>query len=911
MTRLHMLTIGLLAGSCVFANHAAFAQGQSSAAQTGANADMAPVQNQRTATDIGTIQVQGAGAGQALGSGYILPEDGPKDRSTVTSAGIENELPTVNPFQMIGILPGVNEQEDDSIGLAGGTIRVRGLTGNQLGFTINGAPFNDSGNFNVYPSEIIDAENVKQIWITHGSTDIDAPHVGASGGNIGVVTRSPSDNFNLHFGQSLGELNLLRDYIGLDTGQIGDVKALVSLSYTHADKWRGDGSYNRRHSDGNIVWQVTPESTIGVTWVWNDSISPYYRDYAGSGIYNVTTPGQTAYQTYQTVGRSADYDTFWGQSGFPINRSGAFNTGACATHPNPACTVTNPQVPQMGATNASNYYAMNINPYRNAVITIPVHVQLSDNLRWETNGYFWWGQGGAVFGSTALDDNFQYNGYKVAPQYGDAANSTNALLLAQGTVNKTQRPGFTTKLVYDVDNYSMMAGGWLEQSHMDYGTPFSIVNADGTPCDRWLTNLNGNSCVVQGTSEFGSGPVYGYHYKSNSIGEGLFFDAQGRFLNDTLKFNAGLAYRAIIRDVRNLNPYCADDPNLVLTPGGTTTCASYATSSTFLNSTAYTYFNGPTVGAAAAYAAMRRFGANPHINYHAFLPEFTASYDIDSSQQVYASMATGLRTPSVSTLTNFTYSSSATGSNIMKIADTRSEYAYSYEAGYRWHDDFLVLSTTAYLQDLKNYLATVQLDQNDYITSNIGNVKIYGIDFEAGTKPWHGFTFYGSAEIQNSELSKNLGANFATLGGVVTTEYVATAGKQLVDTPNFILAADIGYAQDGFFADARPQCRGQRATALLNDEWVPAYCTLNLSVGYHFGDVGGLKNATLQFYGVNVTDTNYFGQIYTSGASNAKAAQAYNAAGQALAGQTAGATSYSGEPGAPLFLGARFSVDVN
>ncbi len=182
MTGLQKLSISLLAGSSVFLSVAALAQDA-----TGNLPAMAPAQSAQTATDVGTIEVQGAG--QALGSGYIVPEDGPKDRSTVTQQGIQNQIPTSNPFQLISILPGVNVETDDAIGLGGGTIRVRGLVASQMGFTINGAPFNDSGTFNVYPSEIIDAENISRIWVTHGSTDIDAPHVGASGGNIGVVTR--------------------------------------------------------------------------------------------------------------------------------------------------------------------------------------------------------------------------------------------------------------------------------------------------------------------------------------------------------------------------------------------------------------------------------------------------------------------------------------------------------------------------------------------------------------------------------------------------------------------------------------------------------------------------------------------------------------------------------------------------
>src|ERR1700678_738938 len=171
-------------------------------------------------SNVGTIDVQGAGT--TLGNGYIVPEDGPKERSTVTHQGIENLIPTSNPYQIISILPGVNQFQDDPLGLSGGTIRVRGLTAAEMGFTVNGAPINDSGSFAVYPNELIDAENVAQVWVTQGSTDIDAPHVGASGGNIGVVTRAPDDYFNVRLGELIGEDAALREFASVDSGWVGD-----------------------------------------------------------------------------------------------------------------------------------------------------------------------------------------------------------------------------------------------------------------------------------------------------------------------------------------------------------------------------------------------------------------------------------------------------------------------------------------------------------------------------------------------------------------------------------------------------------------------------------------------------------------------------------------------------------------
>jgi iron complex outermembrane receptor protein len=908
MTRLKNLTIALLASASALGMHPALAQDAT-----------AQVAVTPAVTNVGTINIQGAG--QTLGSGYIVQEDGPKDRSTVTQQGIANLSPTVNPFQMVSILPGVNAQSEDAIGIAGGTIRVRGLVASQMGFTINGAPFNDSGTFNVYPNEIIDSENVQQIWVTQGSTDIDAPHVGASGGNIGVVTRAPLDTFNVKAEESIGQLDEQRQYVALDTGWIGNFKGFVSYSHTEADKWRGDGGFDRSHTDGNLVWQILPHSTIGLTWAYNDAVSDYYRDYGGGiafpAIYNVYTTGLTTLQTFNKIGREADYDTFWGDSSaHPINLYGPNSTASCATNPSPLCRVSNPGYPTIDGgglnTNVTNSYKLNLNPYRDLVATIPVHIQLADNLRWDTNGYLWDGQGGADFGFTLTEGSYT-NGFKVLPAYGNAATATNVILAEETITNKTFRPGFTTKLIYDLDNYTFMVGGWLEHSRLDYRTPFSLVNSNGSACDIWMTKTKDNNCAVQGTSAFGTGAVYSTNYLANSIGESAFVEAQGRFLNDDLKITAGIADRAIVRAVENRNPICADDPSLMYAPGSTILCSSYATSATFLSSSAYQYFNGPTVGAAAAYAAMRKYGENAHGSFKAWLPEFNATYEIDPNQQVFAGISTGFRSPSVGNFAQFTSGNTATASNIMKITDVKSEYATSYELGYRYHNDFFVSSATAYLHDLKDYQASIQIDPADFITGNIGGVKIYGVDMEAGTTPWHGFTFYASAEVQNSKLDSNLAADYAGSSASFTTQYVATKGKQLVDTPNWLVSTNIGYANGGFFASLTPHCTGRRATALLNDEFIPAYCTVDAAAGYHFADVwGAFQDATLQIYASNLTDQKYLGEVYSQGQTNAKNAQAYSASGIPLTGSaaTVPGASYTASPGAPLFVGAKLVVDL-
>lgn len=878
-------------------------------------------------TNVGTIDVQGAGT--ATGSGFIVPEDGPKDRSTITHQGIENLLPTSNPFQALAILPGVNQFQEDAVGMSGGTIRVRGLVASEMGFTINGVPLNNSGTFNVYPAEFIDTENVDQIWVTKGSTDVDAPHVGASGGNIGIVTRAPLDTFNVKAEEVLGTDDLVREFVSLDTGWIGNFKGFASFSQGEVDKWRGDGTDNRMHSDGNFLWQFLPHSSLGLTWAYNNAVDNYYRDYAlgtsASATYNVAINGLTALQTFDKIGRTADYDTFWGSSSaYPVYLAGPYasSPGSCATYHSPTCTVGNLNYPATNVTNASNSWGLQVNPYKNMVVNAPLNVQITDNLRWNTNGYVWYGVGGAGFGTNLEEGYCCTNGFILAGQYGTTTGSEDEILTYENTTNTTLRPGMTTKFVYDVDNYTISAGGWIERSRLAQQETLGDVTQNLQPCDTWMTNdHDSNPCVIQGTSAYGTGPAYAYKYISDTVGKSIFIEGTGRFLDDALKITAGVSDRAISRSIYNKNPICADDPALTTSNPGTSgshpTCASYATSTSFLELAAFPLFGGvygtpSTYG--PAYAAMQRFAQNPHVGSNFLLPEFNATYDIDPFQQVFASMSTGFKSPSVADYTSFTSGDSTTSSNIMKLTDVKAEYAYSWEAGYRYHGDFLTASTNAFYQDVRDYQATVQIDPADYITSNIGAVKIYGLDAEVGTKPWNGFTFYGSATLQKSVLSQNIAADYSGTFPNDQIQYVYSRGKQLVDTPEWIVSASVGYAQDGFFGSVTPQCLGQRATALDNDEFIPANCTVNASVGYRFGEMWGyLKGATLQFYAINMLNSSYLGEVYTQGQTNAKTAAGYeiNQNTKAVTQiNNISAQSYSAEPGASAFVGVRLTVDM-
>ena len=126
--------------------------------------NLAPVAMAQTSSNVGTVTV--TGEGDKLGNGLMIEEDSSKSKSTVTRAALEKARPTSNPYQLLELAPGVNTYNHDATGLFGGQLKVRGFNSDQLGFTINGAPVNDSGSFAVYPQEYTDTENLCEVFVT-------------------------------------------------------------------------------------------------------------------------------------------------------------------------------------------------------------------------------------------------------------------------------------------------------------------------------------------------------------------------------------------------------------------------------------------------------------------------------------------------------------------------------------------------------------------------------------------------------------------------------------------------------------------------------------------------------------------------------------------------------------------------
>lgn len=445
------------------------------------------------------------------GNGLINPQSTTQSRSVISRAAIEQKNTLNNAYQAMDLLPGVNTYSYDATGLFGGGLRMRGFNSDQIGVSIDGAPINDAGNYAVYPSELVDLENLEEISVIQGSSETDAPMVSATGGSIGFITSGPSDQSRFRVQQSYGAYNAYKTFLRADTGYLGDkrFKAFISVSKAEAEKWKGYGGADREHLDFKGVVNLTPGSSITGGLLYNEMLNNNLRTLTLAEI--------------QTLGRDADFG-----SQAPQHLAGVNGTAQVERIP------------------SDLYYNLNLNPYRNYLATLKGRFQLLPNLRLDVDPYYNYGYGTGGNELRTLAESSSANrlggGIRDINYDGDTRDT---VMIYSGAVTETERPGVTARLHSQIDNHRLMAGYWFEYAHHRRTQPAVLFDAAGQSADPWLDNRSAFLLRQDGTA------YQGRDFLTLNTSQSFFGQDDIGFLNDKLIVSLGLRYTQIERDFTN------------------------------------------------------------------------------------------------------------------------------------------------------------------------------------------------------------------------------------------------------------------------------------------------------------------------------------------------------------------------
>lgn len=419
-------------------------------------------------SDVGTIGVQGRAT---AGGGYMVQEESPKARSTVTKEALDKQTATGNAVDKLKYTPGLNIASEDATGLSGFRFTMRGLNSDQVGMSVDGMPINDSGNYALYSNLLGDPENIDQIFVTQGSSESDGPHIGSSGGNIGIVTLRPTKETGAFVKQTAGSNGTFKTFARLNTGEYNGLSNWLSASHTEGQKWRGDGAVRADKVEWNSFFDMGGGNTANL-------ILKYHEQ--DNNSYSQLTKAQ-----FQRYGRK--YDPY-------------------------------PSSPQLGSNGkVSSYYELAQNPFQTFTAVLNSQFRLADNLALSVIPYYYWGNGGGV-GSSAYALNrgsntggvFDLGNLPTAAQYNADGSSTSGVYY-RSSRTQTWRPGITTKLNWEpVENHSLQFGYWFEDARQRQTQPFIRLKSNGKPESIWpdsdyVVDANGNK--VQGRNRFTETPA--------------------------------------------------------------------------------------------------------------------------------------------------------------------------------------------------------------------------------------------------------------------------------------------------------------------------------------------------------------------------------------------------------------------
>lgn len=349
------------------------------------------------------------------GGGMIAIQETPVVRTTIGQAFIAKQIPAQNALSAVRLAPGADVGQDNPYGISERSdLTVRGIDQTQMGFVVGGVPAGDPGNYLPNTNEWIDNENIQSVSLTQGTSDLSSPVLSASGGLISVEMRDPSHSAGGTLSLSGGSHNANREFIRLESGDIGNsgIRATGSFSYINADNFRGPGDSTRDHVDFKALKEWGEGNRAALVVQYNHLLD--YRE-------SIPTLAQ-----FQTLGKNSNY----------------------------ASTYT------FGTT---SYYKLQ--PYfRNTLaVSTPTNIQITRNLNLNTTPYFRYMVQGGPGGTQLKASDLYYGNQQILGALGNVPYSQGGVFVAGALAHTVEyHGGVNTILTYKAGNNEIVGGFWYD-----------------------------------------------------------------------------------------------------------------------------------------------------------------------------------------------------------------------------------------------------------------------------------------------------------------------------------------------------------------------------------------------------------------------------------------------------------------
>lgn len=670
--------------------------------------------------------------------GGIQVPDATKSKAVVTQEMISRSGPGQNVLDTINIVPGVSFQNNDAYGNSGGTLTMRGFDSTRISYTLDGIQLNDSGNYNIYSNFSIDPELIEQVNVNLGSTDVDSPTASAVGGTINQRTRTPSTKPGGLVNISLGEFDYHRFFGMFDTGEFTKwgTRAFVSASTSAYDNpFNNYGQLKRQQYNAKVYQPIGNNGDfIAIAGRYNQDRNNFFGSLP------------LRWDANRTVGSGSG-------NRFPMNND---EREYDINYP---CQV---DVAQPGVADAPNTcgteFDRRYNPSNSINLRGNSRFSLTDQLTLTVDPSFQYTKANGGGTTTAREFGYDINptggrancstaapnvnitcvgGYFGGSPYlngvdlngdGDVRDQVTVLAPSQ---TRTRRYAVVAGLAYEINQDHIVRVTYTHDysNHRQTGQ-VGFVKDNGEPVD--VFPVNDPIAAASGVD------LQKRDRQSYAILNKFAAQYRGQFGDLRVMIGASMPY--FKRDLEN---FC-----FTSSASGFVECSGQdaALDDVIAANNPYTF--NPTTGAITGFSPP----GHRVLNYHKFLPDIGAVYNITNQVSAFASYTKNLSVPSTDNLYNAFYFPEGT-----EQAKPTPETTDSWDAGLRYSSSKIQASLSGWFTKFNNRLASAydpELDKTVY--RNLGRVNKWGIDGEVAYEPIKEVTLYAFGSWMRSNIQDNI-----------------------------------------------------------------------------------------------------------------------------------------------------------
>jgi iron complex outermembrane receptor protein len=837
------------------------------------------------AQSTGTIETEKesiviTGSRAQKGTDGVVIQDSTKAKGLITQEFIAKQNPGQTLLNTINYIPGVNFTQNDAYGSSGGNLRIRGFDGARVSVTFDGVPLNDSGNYAVFPNQMLDPELIEQVNVNLGATDVDSPTASAAGGTVNFRSIIPSDKPGVLWDMSYGTFNFQRMFGMLQTGQFTPwgTKAWVAASRNTYDHWRGSGKIDKWQVNGKIYQAIGSNGDfVSVAGHYNQNRNNNYNNPNLTDLRTLfgTTVVPSAPAGYPVVVGDYTHDQWKAidsiaypavcrnKSGVPVSRPaggpGAQNDpGTGSTSATNVCYTPEGPFASQGLT---NLLGTQINPSNTGNIRAQSRFTLLDNLILTVDPTYQYVLANGGSQSVVLSEKDELLRQGVAGAQGIDLNGdgdlNDSVLVGRPSITNTRRITVISSLVWRLNPSNTFRVAYTyDRAHHRQTGEYTYTDANFN-IDQPFFGRNGTPIITAAGTKLQNRDRTSIALLNQLSGQYI-----GKFFDNRLRLELGVRSPWFVRD---LDQHCYTP----VTGSGFPDC--------YANPVGLGYtIVSPTIDPRTATNKMLWAPFKAKYKYHKILPNVGGTFAVNQSLSVFASYAKGLSAPRTDNLYR------------QPVITVKPETTDSFDLGARYITGRLQAQGTFWKINYQNRIVTsFDPETNTSIDRNVGKVSSWGFDGGVGFKPIPalnliGLLSYTHAKLKDDVIIGGLTYNSAsppaattltpfefycsaipTTGSALVQVCGKTTGKFVVETPKW---------QYGGRAELRlaPMTLGVQAKHVtsryatdVNDVLVKGYTTVDVDARLDLPWVPG-KKSYFQLNVINLLNEHYFGNLSTS-----------------------------------------------